>query len=148
MNPRAFLELANELCGDDREEAWRTAAGRAYYAVFHGARDLLGQAEFEVPTSERAHAYLWLRLENSAHPDIESAGARLKELRTMRNWADYDLNQPFAHAQATGQVLAALGVLDILESVMESPETLQRITDAIRVYERDVLRVVSYREAP
>jgi hypothetical protein len=72
----------------------------------------------------------------------------LKELRMVRNVADYRRNDAFTHSQATGQVFAALGVLDLLESVQKSPPTLARIADAIRVYERDVLRVVSYRGLP
>jgi hypothetical protein len=145
MTPRELIDLANDLCEDDREVVWRTAANRAYFAAFHAACELLEHSGFEVPDSEQAHAYLWLRLSNCGHPDISSTGTVLKFLRTTRNVADYKRNETFTHPQATGQVLAALRVLDLLESVQVSPQTLARIADAIRVYERDVLRVVSYR---
>jgi uncharacterized protein (UPF0332 family) len=148
ITPRDLINLANDLCEDDREVAWRTAASRAYYAAFHAAAQLLEQAGFEVSNSEQAHAYLWLCLENCGHADVQAAGMKLKDLRATRNLADYRRTSTFAHPFATGQVLAALGVLDLLESVQESPPTLARIADAIRVYERDVLRVVSYRGSP
>jgi uncharacterized protein (UPF0332 family) len=148
MTPRGLLNLANDLCADDREEAWRTAASRAYYAVFHAAAELLDHADFEVPNADTAHAYLWLRLQNSGHPDVIAAGVELKELRAMRNEADYDRHVDFTHGQATAQVLTAFRILDLLEAVMNSPETLNRITPVIRAYERDVLHDVSYRGTP
>jgi uncharacterized protein (UPF0332 family) len=148
MTPRDLINLANDLCEDEREVAWRTAVSRAYYAVFHAAAQLLDQAGFEVPSSEQAHAYLWLRLHNCGQPDVQAAGIEMKELRAKRNQADYHRTATFAHVSATGPVLAGLGVLDLLESVQESPPTLARIAEAIRVYERDVLRVVSYRGSP
>ncbi len=140
--------MANDLCEDEREVAWRTAVSRAYYAVFHAAAQLLEQAGFVVPTSEQAHAYLWLRLENSGHPDVEAAGIKMKQLRAKRNQADYLRTGTITHPEATGRVLAALSVLDLLESVQESPPILARVADTIRVYERDVLRVVSFRRSP
>lgn len=119
ITPRELIDLANDLCEDDREVVWRTAANGAYFAAFHAAHELLEESGFEVPTSEQAHAYLWLRLSNSGHADISAAGVVLKELRTMCNVADYKRNATFTHSQATGQVLAALGVLDLLESVQK-----------------------------
>jgi uncharacterized protein (UPF0332 family) len=148
MTPRDLINLANDLCEDEREVAWRTAVSRAYYAVFHAAAELLELAGFEVPSSEQAHAYLWLRLHNSGHPDVQAAGVEMKELRARRNQADYLRTGTFPHVLAAEQVLAGLGVLELLESVQGSPPTLARITDAIRAYERDVLRFVTYRGSP
>jgi uncharacterized protein (UPF0332 family) len=148
MTPRDLLDLANELCADDREVAWRTSASRAYYAAFHTARELFEQAGFDVPKAERAHSYLWLRLENSGHPDVIESGIHLKDLRTTRNEADYDLSTDFTHGQAYQQVGVALGVMNLLELVAKSPETLARIIPVIRAYERDVLQDVTYRGTP
>jgi len=75
MNGRDFLSLAVQLSADSTEASWRTAVSRAYYAVFHVARDLLAGLGFTVPYGDRAHTYLWLRLENCGDPNVESAGA-------------------------------------------------------------------------
>ncbi len=148
ITPRELIDLANDLCAEDREVAWRTAATCAYFAVFHLASELLDQAGFDVPNSEKAHGYLWLRLENSGHPDVSAAGMELKELRTRRNRAQYDRNDTFSHLDATRQVVASLRVMDLLEQVRESPDTVTRIIPVIRDYERDVLQDVTYRESP
>jgi len=74
MNANAFLELAGEWCTGIREGEWRSAVSRAYFAAFHVARRILRQGGFVVPQGDRAHAYLWLRLANSGHPDVDQAG--------------------------------------------------------------------------
>src|SRR5438105_181282 len=94
MNPEEFLELASEWVDGEREGEWRSAVSRAYYAAFHVASQLLTQAGFAVPDSERAHAYLWRRRANSGHPDVQRAGNDFAFLRSMRNRADYDMNRP------------------------------------------------------
>ncbi len=71
MNANEFLELAGEWCTGAREGEWRSAASRAYYAAFHVARQILQQSGFNVPQGEQAHGYLWLRLANSGHPDVD-----------------------------------------------------------------------------
>src|SRR5262249_50065845 len=144
MTPRDLLDLADELSTDDREAAWRAATHLAYYAAFHAARALMTQAGFRVPDADRAHAYLWLRLQNSGHPDVNAAGANLSRARGIRNQADYDLTPGFTRRHATAQVNLAETIIDLLEQVIASPETLTRITAAIRDYERDVLRETTW----
>ena len=144
MSPREFLEVAGEWVNGTREAEWRSAVSRAYYAAFHVARALLRACGFTVPQGDQAHAYLWLRLANSGHPDVQRAGNVLNTLRTMRNRADYDLDQPFPHPLAVGQVDAAADVVGLLETAAALPSVLARITDAIRVYERDVLGQVTW----
>jgi hypothetical protein len=62
MNPRDFLEVADEWAGGTREAEWRSAVSRAYYAVHHVARRMLEEWGFAVPTADQAHAFVWLRL--------------------------------------------------------------------------------------
>jgi uncharacterized protein (UPF0332 family) len=145
MNPRDNLDLADELCDGIREVDWRAATSRAYYAAFHVARVFLRQLGFEVPRGDQAHAYLWLRLSNSGHPDTSTAGADLNELRKTRNWADYDLDQSFEHPVAFGQVRIALKTVELLEIAATMPTILRTITDTIKLYERDVLGHVTWR---
>src|SRR5688572_30354038 len=107
MTPRDLLDFADELSTDDREAAWRAAAHCAYYAAFHAARILLTRAGFAVPDADRAHGYLWLRLQNSGQPDVEHAGRSLNRARTYRNQADYDFVPAFTRKLATTQVALA-----------------------------------------
>ena len=144
MDPRDFLDVADDLITGDKEAEWRSAVSRAYFASFHTAQRLLKKCGFVVPKGEQAHAYLWLRLANSAHPDVENAGNDLNHLRRNRNWADYVLDQPLAFATAQGFVQLADSIIQLLESVPTAPSVQAQITDAIKIYERDILRQVTW----
>jgi uncharacterized protein (UPF0332 family) len=144
MNPVDFLELADEWAGGIREAEWRSAVSRAYYAAFHVARRLLQQGGFIVPDGDQAHAYVWLRLSNAGHPDVRQAGLDLNQLRSMRNRADYDLDREFLQPLAFSQVQVADTVIDLLQALAATPAILTQIIDAIKVYERDVLKQVTW----
>ena len=58
MNPRDFLDVADELIAGPSEAYWRSSVSRAYYAAFHVADQLLTQCGFVVPHSERQRIYL------------------------------------------------------------------------------------------
>ncbi len=80
MDETGFLKVADTLSMGETEADWRTAISRAYYAAFHKARRLLQQGGFSVPRADKAHAYLWRRLSNSEHPDVNNAGRDLTHL--------------------------------------------------------------------
>jgi uncharacterized protein (UPF0332 family) len=146
MNPADFLEVADEWAGGIREAEWRSAVSRAYYSVFHVARRLLQQSGFKVPDGEQAHAYLWLRLSNAGQPDVRQVGLNLNHLRGIRNRADYDLDRDFPQSFAFDQVQEALTMIDLLEAVVTTPAVLSNIMDAIKNYERDVLKQVTWQK--
>ncbi len=145
MKARQFLEVAAELLEGAHEGHWRSAVSRAYYATFHASRDLLVQCRFTVPETERAHAYLRMRLMNSGHPDVVQAGKRLDDLRKTRNRADYDLHHDFDHTDAVDSFQRAEDAVRLLEEALALPTVCERITEAMRIYERDVLHDVTWR---
>jgi hypothetical protein len=104
----------------------------------------LRQGGFRVPDAERAHGYLWLRLSNSGHPDVNKAGANLNHLRSMRNWADYDFDQPIDEAVAIEQVKIAGDIVQLLHQLANEPVIRDRVVDAMKNYERDVLHEVTW----
>jgi uncharacterized protein (UPF0332 family) len=145
MNAREFLELAEELLAGPSEVYWRTAVSRAYFFAFHVARSLMEKAGFEVPESDAAHAYLSMRLSNAKHPEIQEAGRGLEDSRRARNRADYRIELPFDEAKANADVLRASAVAGLLEEAAALPTVVERITEVMRIYERDVLRDVTWR---
>lgn len=145
ITPRDLLDVADSLVTGAYEAEWRSAVSRAYYAAFHAARLLMRAGGFDVPRAEQAHAYLWLRLANSGHLDVQQAGAELNELRQARNRADYDMDHDFPHAAAVRSVQLAESLLTLLQAAAGETNVLARITDTMRVYERDVLRQVTWR---
>jgi uncharacterized protein (UPF0332 family) len=144
MDETGFLEVADELSTGSREADWRSAISRAYYAAFHKGRTLLRQAGFRVPRAERAHAYVWLRLSNSGHLDVNKVGDDLNGLRSLRNCADYYFDRPIAEATAIEQVGVATKIIQLLHQLANEPIILTRVIDGIKTYERDVLREVTW----
>jgi uncharacterized protein (UPF0332 family) len=138
-----FLGLAITLRDGATEAEWRSASSRAYYAAFHVARRLLHRLGFAVPRADRAHAYLWLRLANAGHPDVRLAGNRLNHLRGERNAADYDEHRPWVQVSAARHVQTAEVVIQAVDAAGAEPVRTQ-ITDAMKVYERDVLHDVTW----
>jgi uncharacterized protein (UPF0332 family) len=143
MQAEDFLRLATTLAAGPDEASWRTAVSRSYYAAFHKARAVLIACGFVVPDGEQAHAYLWRRLSNSKEPSVDRAGRDLQDLRRHRNWADYDLTRSWSQALALDQVASAKGVVGAFAMAAAEP-IRSRITIVIQIYERDILRQVTW----
>lgn len=143
MNFRDYLTLARTLAAGATEAEWRSASSRAYYAAFHVARLLLLGLRFRVPQADRAHGYLWLRLSNADHADTITAGRSLGQLRRQRNWADYDDRRTITKAGAIQNVQEAEEIIRALDAAAIDPIRTQ-ITDAMKIYERDVLKDVTW----
>ena len=144
MIGRDFLPLAKQLATGSTEAEWRSAISRAYYAAFHVARELLQDLGFTVPRAERAHVYLSRRLSNSGDAQVQRAGSDLNTMRGERNQADYDLHRPASPGIAALRVQLSEQVIQFLDGARQEP-TRTQITDAIKIYERDVLKDVTWR---
>ena len=105
----------------------------------------LRQSGFCVPGAAQAHAYLWLRLSNSDHPDVINSGEQLYQLRRIRNKADYDFRKPVEEATVVYQVQVATDIVQLLDTLAKEEAILAQVIEAIKVYERDVLREVTWR---
>jgi uncharacterized protein (UPF0332 family) len=144
MDPHQFLDVADDLSRGLREAEWRSAVSRAYYAAFHVARSLFEACGFRVPIADQAHSYLWLRLSNSGHPDVDEIGANFAHLRRVRNWADYDLHRPLTQQMALSSVSRASDIIKLLDTIAAEEAYRSRLTEGVKRYERDVLREVTW----
>jgi uncharacterized protein (UPF0332 family) len=143
MDFRDFLSVAATLANGATEAEWRSAISRAYYAAFHVARRLLLDLSFRVPQADRAHGYLWLRLSNAGVAQVQEAGRWLNDLRRQRNRADYDDRRTVLQADAADNVRFAGEAIQAFDAAALEPVRTQ-ITDVMKVYERDVLRDVTW----
>ena len=84
-----------------------------------------------------------MRLSNCGNLAIQVAGSELNTLRGDRNRADYDVEQTIAYAVALLQVQTASRLIQVLDGGNVEPIRTQ-ITDAMKVYERDVLKDVTW----
>src|SRR5437660_388502 len=143
MNFRDYLTVATRLMTGATEADWRSAISRACYAAFHVGCELLWTLGFTVPRADRAHAFVWLRLSNSSHVQVSDAGSDLSHLRGERNRADYDPGCTIPQTTALMRVATADKIIRTLDVAFLEPIRTQ-ITDAIKIYERDVLRDVTW----
>ncbi len=143
MDFRDFLSVADTLAKGATEAEWRTSCSRSYYAAFHVARELLLALGFRVPQADRAHGYLWLRLSNVGVVEVRQAGRKLNDLRRVRNHADYDGRRAILQIDAIQSVQRSEEIIQALDAAALDPIRTQ-ITDAMKIYERDVLKDVTW----
>jgi hypothetical protein len=75
---------------------------------------------------------------------LAHAGAELNDLRSQRNWADYDFDKSLDQFAAADYVQAGRDIVHLLELANAMASVLSQITAAICIYERDVLRQVTW----
>ena len=121
MDSRRFLDLARRLLADPREENWRAAAGRAYYALMLTCRDALRAWGFVPQRGENIHPFVRLRFYYGTLHELKTIGDALDNLSQLRSKADYDMHSPrFATdadaVNAVSEAAAALALLDAIET--------------------------------
>ncbi|HEY1378041.1 MAG TPA: HEPN domain-containing protein [Gemmataceae bacterium] len=136
MNGRDFLATTRHLAGRGTEADWRSAVSRAYYAAFHVTRDLLASRRFRTPQADRAHNYLYVRLNNCGEPAVQQAANQLKTLRNRRNMADYEMGRTVPVKAATDSIAEAESIIRTLDAL--TPAELTQITTAMKAYEQAV----------
>jgi hypothetical protein len=122
MRGREFLAVAQELAAGATEAHWRTAAGRAYYALMLEASTLLGHWGFGPSARENVHSFVRLRLLYATDRELNLVAQVLERLGRLRNMADYQIGSPgpFTSAwragEANREASAAIARLDRIES--------------------------------
>jgi hypothetical protein len=86
---------------------------------------------------------VWIRLSNCSHAHVSKAGRDLNNLRSQRNRADDDARYTLVQASAAGYVKLAEDIIRVFDAAKLDP-TRTQITDAMKVYERDVLKDVTW----
>src|SRR4051812_21474612 len=118
MDPREFHRLAAVLTDGAGPAHWRSAASRAFYAVFNLGVLYLRDV---VPLRKGAQAHGQVRnlLATCSDPDLQRVGNDLGELHSRRIDADYDLGN-----------VDAENVVTVRGIIVESEEMIQRIDRA------------------
>jgi hypothetical protein len=96
----------------------------------------LADLRFRTPRADRAHNYLYVRLNNCGETSVRDAADLLHELRGRRNVADYDVRPPFPFPEAATAVTNAAVVIKTLDTL--TPAERIRITDAMKKYEQQI----------
>jgi hypothetical protein len=123
------------LLATPSEANWRSAAGRAYYALLHEGRVALDRWGFPLPPRENIHSFVRLRFNFSAHADLKRVGRTLDEPSQLRNLADYHLAfpGPFASgARAVRAVDLAQAAIALLDQTEADPARRAAAVAALR----------------
>jgi uncharacterized protein (UPF0332 family) len=114
MDGRSFLDPARDLAAGPTEAHRRSAAGRAYYALFHEGLAALLRWGFTVPPRENLHSFVRLRFTYTSDPDMKKIGWVMDDLVKLRNQADYQLATPGSFSSA-GRV--SMAILDAHDAI-------------------------------
>jgi uncharacterized protein (UPF0332 family) len=122
MDPTEFYVFALRLIVGSRAPApvhSRTAIGRAYYAALNRADAALARWGASCGKGPQKHGLAIRFLHAANDPDLVTASKALDELRSLRNRADYDMNDPVVETvyQAKKALESAKDVMDYLEAV-------------------------------
>jgi uncharacterized protein (UPF0332 family) len=128
------LALAKHLDGCPKpvpvETSIRGACGRAYYAAFGVARDVLLAVPFTMSQSGDDHRRIVQLMKNSTDVEVATAGSLLDSLRTTRNSADYEVGRvpvrgtPFTSKRSQVALLQAHGIIAALEGAARNDNRL------------------------
>lgn len=101
ISPEDFLTTAKKLSESELESCHRSAASRAYYAVYHQAKFYADSKAFPslVHVATGDHSRLVLRYEDDGKSNnnikSKSIAISLKTLKDNRKRADYELDRDF-----------------------------------------------------
>jgi hypothetical protein len=135
MDGREFLQSARALLAAPSEANWRSATGRAYYALLHEGRVALDRWGFPLPPRDNIHTFVRLRFAYPTHPDVRQVRDALDRLGQLRNAADYRLASPgvfAASGAADDGVQRATAAIDLLDQVEADPARRTAVIVAIR----------------
>lgn len=116
----------------------RTAIGRAYYAALNRADAALARWGASCGKGPQKHGLAVRFLHAANDPDLVTASNALDDLRSLRNRADYDMNDPVVETvyQAKIALEFAKDVMDYLEAVENDATRLTSAESHIKSYQR------------
>jgi hypothetical protein len=130
MGGREFLSVARDSSRGPTEAYWRTAAGRAYYAVMLEIRDAFIRWGLSAPPRRVVHVSVRQRLYTSKDGDMKQIAQLLDPLRDLRGMADYDTSAlpKFAtNAEAVAafqRAVDALALFDAIDTDLQRRSTI------------------------
>lgn len=142
MDAIDFISLAGKLvAANAHDAACRTAVSRAYYGVFHLAKDFLTELGFPPPRTANVHVFVQHCLMGSGQSIACTAASLLSDLHAARNRADYQLSNHTIGKQPVAMLCleTAHEIRTSLLKCAQSP-TKEQIHAGITTYLRRVSR--------
>jgi uncharacterized protein (UPF0332 family) len=107
MIPDEFLRTANRLALSRASGAadFRSSISRAYYAVYHLARQVLNdRMQFYCRAGGNEHQWVHRHYANCTNADAREAGRVIQNMHDARKNADYDLSDARVETEAAARL--------------------------------------------
>jgi hypothetical protein len=116
----------------------RTAIGRAYYAALNRADEALARWGASCGKGPQKHGLAVRFLHATNDADLMAASTALNDLKTLRNRADYDMNDVSVESvhQAKVALEFAKDVMDYLAAVDNDPARRTSAENHIKSYQQ------------
>jgi hypothetical protein len=120
MDGSDFLTVAREVVRGATEAHWRTAAGRAYFALMLALRDGFVRWGLSVPPHASVHQLTQRRVFTSKDGDMKQIGRWLQRLRDSRVIGDYELTgrpEYASNVEAHRMIRSAADALALFDAI-------------------------------
>jgi len=137
MEPRAFLELAEQLSKNTTSEAsLRSCVSRSYYALFNFMAQFINENVERLSQSAEDHKKVYHYFNNCGVVDIETIASGLNDLRDERNDSDYKLHLDKFKEQFTVALLFKKASISFnsFEKIIQSSKRRRHIVNGIHRY--------------
>jgi uncharacterized protein (UPF0332 family) len=141
MEPKAFLDLAQNLSKEEKDEAsLRSSVSRSYYALFHIMRQFIDKNVERIPKNADAHGKVHNYLFNCNISEVKLLAMDLNSLRTERNDSDYDLVSDRFKEPNTVVLLffKARNAFNNFEKIVSTPDNRRHIMKGIQKYKNSI----------
>jgi len=141
MEPKAFLDLAQKLSKEEKDEAsLRSCVSRSYYALFNIMRQFIDTNVEKIHKSVEAHGEVYRNLFNCNVSEVKQLAMALNDLRTERNSSDYDLEldkfkNPY---NVTILFVKARTAFNSFERIISNGGNRKHIKDGIQKYKSSI----------
>ncbi len=129
MDPVAFLDVAHSLQSSAAEAERRTSVGRSYYALYNVLLEGLTSEGLHFERSGVDHGLLVYYLTQCHDRQAARIGAALRDLRTQRNAADYNMSSAIDTGQSQQAYQRALKAVNRFNALAQTdlPTIILRI---------------------
>lgn len=109
---------ARELLERGDEITYRNVVGRSYYAAYHACLNVVNGLPNYADVQGGSHEVLIQRLIGSKNGNLRSMGHLLKNNKTLRNTADYRLEEYFPKEHAVSVIRQTDKVFDRVQNYL------------------------------
>jgi uncharacterized protein (UPF0332 family) len=141
MEPKAFLDLAQNLSKEEKNEAsLRSSVSRSYYSLFHVMQQFFVRNGERIPKGPGAHGALCNYLSICNLSEVQRLAMDLNSLRTERNDSDYDLESDRFKEPNTVVLLfcRARSAFNDFEKIISSPDNRRHIMNGVQKYKNSI----------